>query len=218
MKHSKTIRRVDKIQESRTELQEPSAAPKIEVWERAWSACADVLMMHNGLDLKEIHILVERWLPLVNKIHSFPIKNLMDYIPVFIYCDKPNPIKEILMIYFELQANQENKLMYIIFNVPLFKKLRKLYILARSKTNQIHHDSDRGVVNLSNTNFLNIHTADYFKVSTSWYLLFIALNHALCHIECFQNYDSACYNDHSYARKSSFSKMYFYGRIERNMC
>lgn len=217
MKPAKTIRRVDKIHEAKSELQ-PSVAPKIEVWERSWLACANVLMMYNGIDLKDIHLLVERWVPLLNKLHSSPISNLMDFIPIFIYCDKPNPIKEILMVYFDLQSNQGNKLMYIVFNVPLFKKLRKQYILARSKSNQLNNDLDRGVVNLSNSNFLNIHAADYFKVSTSWYLLFIAVNHALTHIESFERYDSASYSDHSYARKSSFSKMYFYGRIEHNVC
>lgn len=216
MKQAKTIRRVDKIHEAKTELQ-PTVAPKIEIWERSWLACANVLMMYNGLHLKEYHVLVEKWIPIINKAHNFPISKLMDFIPVFIYLDKPNPMKEILAIYFELQSNQGNKLMYIVFNVPLFKKLCRLYISIRSKSNQINHDLDRGVINLTNFNFLNIHAADYFKASTSWYLLFIAVNHALTHIESFEKYDTASYSDHSYARKSAFFKLYFYGRIEHTM-
>lgn len=215
MKQAKTIRRVDKINESK-EFQ-PSVAPKIEIWERSWLACANILMTYNTLPINECHCLIEKWIPVINKAHNYPITKLMDFIPVFIYCDKPNSIKEIFMIYFELHNNDGNKLMYIVFNVYLFKKLKKLYILTRSKSNQVNHDLDRGVINLSNSNFLNIHMADYFKVSTSWYLLFIAINHALSHVDSFFKFDTASYSDHTYSRKSTFFKMYFYGRIEHNV-
>lgn len=209
-------RRVDKINEGRETVQQPVSS-KIETWKKAWLACAHILSTYNGIYMKQYHTLIEKWIPILNKVHNYPIQKLSLYNPVFVYCEKPNPLKEILSFYFDLQSDDLNIPMYIILNVPLFKKLCQLYISLNVKNNQLNVDLDRGIVNLTSHNFLNLQPADYLKFSTCWYLLFIAVNHALTHLESFEKYDTASYNSHEYTTKSCFHKMYLYGRIKHPM-
>lgn len=209
-------RRVDKINEGKETIQ-PPVSSKIEIWKKAWLACANVLSSCNGALIKQYHILIEKWIPLINKAHNYPIQKMALYNPIFVYCDKPNPLKEIISFYFDLQSDDMNIPMYIVFNVPLFKKLCNLYIALNMKNNQLNYDLDRGIVNLTSNNFLNLQPADYLKISTCWYLLFIAINHALSHLESFEKYDTASYNNHEYNNKSSFHKLYLYGRIKHTL-
>lgn len=211
---SNTYRHVDKIEEYK-DL--PSISSKIEIWERAWLACAKVLCMTDGVSIKEYHNLIEKWIPILNKIHNYPIQKLSEYTPIFIYCEKANAPKEIISIYFDINNSDLNMPIYIIFNVVLFRKLHNIYITSNVKNNQVNCDLDRGVINLSNNNFLNMHPAEYFRLSSAWYLLFIAVNHALAHIYSFEKYDTASYSDHTYVKKSTFYKMYLYGRIKHSM-
>lgn len=213
---SHPYRRVDKMNEDKEAVQ-PSVSSKIEIWKKAWLACAHVLSSCNGALIRQYHLLIEKWIPLINKAHNYPIQKLALYNPIFVYCDRPNPLKEIISFYFDLQSDDMTIPMYIVFNVPLFKKLCNLYITLNMKNNQLNYDLDRGIVNLTSSNFLNLQPADYLKISTCWYLLFIAVNHALSHLESFEKYDTASYMNHEYNSKSSFYKLYLYGRIKHAM-
>lgn len=212
MKSIRPYRRVDKIDEGK-EVSQPSVSSKIEIWEQSWLACAYILSSYNSFLINTYHVLIEKWIPILNKTHNFPLQKLSQYLPIFVYCEKPNNLKEIISIFFDLQSDDINIPMYIIFNVPLFKKLHNLYISLSYTNNTINYDLDRGVVNLSNRNFFNLQPADYYKLSSCWYLLFIAVNHALTHVESFEKYDTASYNSHENFKKSSFHKLYLHGRI-----
>lgn len=210
---TRPYRHVDKIDEGK-EINQPSVLSKIQIWEQSWLACASVLSSYNGSLIKTYHVLIEKWIPILNKAHNYPIQKLSQYVPIFVYCEKPNNLKEIISIFFDLQSDDMTIRMYIVFNVPLFKKLLNLYISLSQTNSPMHSDLDRGVINLSNHNLFNLQPAEYYRLSSCWYLLFIAVCHALTHIESFEKYDTASYNNHEYFKKSHFHKLYLHGRIK----
>ena len=206
------FRRIDKFDEGK-EIEQPSILSKIEMWEQSWLACANILKDHNGVNIRTYHFLIEKWIPILNKIHNYPIGNFTEYHPAFVYCESPNNLKEIISVYYNSPLNPDKKMVFV-FNVPLFRKLHSLYVSSSYRNNRMQSDLDRGIINLSNRNFLNLQPADYYKLSSCWYLLFIAVNHALTHVESYEKYFSTAYDTHEYFRKSSFHKLYLHGRIK----
>ncbi|GFU12377.1 hypothetical protein NPIL_138451 [Nephila pilipes] len=189
---------------------------KIQAWKDSWFLCMQTLNEFNCNNIRDYHIIIERWIPLINKAHGSPITKLHEYQPTFYYLDKAMGPKEILQAYFDVQTEEVGIPMYIIFNVYLFKKIYNQFCSIYAKNSQMNVDNDRGTVNLLASGGFNVHPSEHFKMSTTWHFLFILVNHLLAHIECFEKYDTASYNDHNIIKKSSFYKMYMYGRVNHS--
>lgn len=203
-------REIDKYEENRSPI---NVDIKIRAWQEAWFLCSQVLNQYSMVNkISDYHLILEQWIPLINRAHNHPISLLNKYETSFYMLNKPSNLQEIFLVLFDIQGDQPH--MYIIFNCHLFSTLHKLICDIYSKNNEMNVDLDRGTVNLIAACNMQIHPAEHFKLNMAWYLLFIAVNHMMAHLECFEKLDTQSYSDHSQLRKSSFYKMYIYGRVK----
>lgn len=187
---------------------------KINQWRDAWLACYDVVCDWQSVNLNQFHLIFEKWVPMINFIFGNPIK-LNRYEPFFCYNNATSGPKEIIHLYIDNSMFEEKSEAYIIFNMFEFKKIQREYCFDLSKSNQMLIDEARGTVNLNHFMEHEANPADYFKLMTTWQLLFVCTVHLLSHWDTFDKYDNSDYENHILPRESPFSKLYFYGQMVR---
>ncbi|GFT93034.1 hypothetical protein NPIL_431431, partial [Nephila pilipes] len=79
---------------------------KIQAWKDAWYLCMQTLTEFSCSNIRDYHIIIERWIPLINKAHGSPITKLHEYQPTFYYLDEAIGPKEILQAYFDVQTEE----------------------------------------------------------------------------------------------------------------
>lgn len=188
---------------------------RVQAWKDAWLLCLQSLSNFTEIGPHDYHLVIEQWLPLINKAHGHPLKRLVDYQPTFYYADQADGPKEILQAYFGLTEEDTGLPMYILFNSNLFRKIQSEYCSKYAKNSQLMLDRDRGVINLipCTGGDIQFSRAEYYKQATTWHLLFVAANHMLAHIDCFEKYDTASFDNHNLVKHSPFYKLYLFGRI-----
>lgn len=196
---------------------------KIAQWRDMWSACYRIVEdFFNGNDLRCIHQVLERWIPLMNHHLDRPIDNLDKYDMTLYYCDECNGPKEIIHLYMDETATLEGKLnVFVIVNLYEFRRIHRQYCQDFTRNNQMLVDEARGTINLSAASVLLeglggvANPASYFKNLTMWQLLFVYTLHAMAHLDVFDTYDHAHYDSHMYVKESPFYRMHFYGQVIR---
>lgn len=200
--------------ETRSHLKKFKPTSKVKKWREAWSACYRVVEEYSYMDLKQFHKIFERWVPILNIIFENTIPKLDKYDPTFFYCNQANGPKEIIKLYMDENIVNGRITTYIIFNIYEFNIIHKQYCTEYAKSNQMNYNEARGTVNLTSLMESDQHNpAEYFKLMSCWYLLFIYTLHALAHWDTYDKYDHGYYDTHSYVRDSPFFKFHFYGQI-----
>lgn len=187
---------------------------KINQWRDAWLACYDIVCDWQNVELHHFHVILEKWVPIINLIFGNQIK-LGRYEPFFCYNNNASGPKEILHLYIDNSLLEEKSEAYIIFNVFEFTSIQRQYCLDMSRSNQMLVDEARGTVNLNHFIEHESSPADYFRIMTTWQLLFVYTVHLLSHWDTFDKYDNSDYENHMLLRESPFSKLYFYGQMVR---
>lgn len=206
-------RPIDKHESYRT-LTNLQPTSKVARWREAWNACYQVVENIPTVNLKEFHIIFERWVPILNWIFGRPIPKLDRYSPIFFYSFQPNGPKEIIKLYMDENALEDSTQVYIIFNVHEFQIIKKRYCLDYTASNQMLYNEARGTVNLSSIlQNEQQNPAEYFQTMTCWHLLFIYTLHALAHWDVYDKYEHCYYDSHLYLNQSPFYKFYFYGQV-----
>lgn len=207
-------RTIDK-HENRKNCRNANVRGKIGLWRQAWTKCIQVVEDWNAADLRKFHFVFEQWIPLLNRIFESPIDKLERYRMSFYYCDEPNGPKELIHLYMDENETFEGVVpVYVIFNLYDFRKLHQTYCANFSKNNKLLVDEARGTINMAARQGMQGDSpASYFQNHVTWILLFISTLHALAHLEVFDKYDHAFYDNHSHVRDSIFYKLWFYGRI-----
>lgn len=186
---------------------------RVQAWKDAWFLCMQTLGNFDSTDIDNFHLIIERWIPLINKAHDNPITRLNEYEVSFYYLRQPVELKEILCAFFgEVPINDRIPL-YIIFNVYYFKKIFQQYCNIYASKNQMNVDLDRGTVNLWEGRDFKMNTADYFKINATWQFLFILIHHMLAHIDIYEKAGSARYHRHDAMHTSPFFKLSIHGKI-----
>lgn len=186
---------------------------RVQNWKDAWFLCMRTLGNFDANDVNHFHLLIERWIPFINKAHGSPITQLNEYDTSFYYLRHPVGPKEILYAFFgEVPINGRFPL-YIIFNVHYFKKMFQHYCSLYASNNQMNVDLDRGTVNLYESRHMHMSTSDYFKINATWHFLFILIHHMLAHIDVYERVASARYHRHDAIHTSPFYKLHVYGKI-----
>lgn len=186
---------------------------RIQYWKDAWYLCMKTLGNFDASNTFYFHLLIEQWIPLINKAHGSPITQLHEYDTSFYYLRQPFGPKEVLYAFFgEIPVNGRFPL-YVIFNVYYFKKFFQHYCSLYSNTNQMNVDLDRGTINLWASRDLHMNTSDFFKTNATWHFLFIIVHHMLAHIDVYERVASARYHRHDSIHTSSFYKLHIPGKI-----
>lgn len=186
---------------------------RVQAWKDAWYLCMKTLENFDAFDFNHYHLLVERWIPLINKAHGSPITQLHEYDTSFYYLRQPVGPKEIMYAFFgEVPINGRIPL-YIIFNVHHFKKIFQHYCALYSNTNQMNVDLDRGTVNLWESRDMRMNTADFFKINATFHFLFILLHHMMAHIDVYEKMGTARYHRHDAIHNSTLFKLRIHGKI-----
>lgn len=186
---------------------------RVQAWKDAWFLCMQTLGSFDSSDIDHFHLLIERWIPLINKAHDNSITHLNEYEASFYYLRQPVGPKEILYAFFgEIPINDRIPL-YIIFNVYYFKKIFHQYCNIYASKNQMNVDLDRGTVNLWESRDFKMNTADYFKINATWQFLFILIHHMLAHIDIYEKVGSARFHRHDAIHTSPFFKLCIHGKI-----
>ena len=186
---------------------------RVQAWKDAWFLCMQTLGNFDASDISNFHLLIERWIPLINKAHGNPITQLSEYDASFYYLRQPAGPKEILYAFFgEVPINGRIPL-YIIFNVYYFKKIFQNYCVVYLDKPQMNVDLDRGTVNLWEGRDFKMNTADYYKINTTWHFLFILLHHMMAHIDLYEKMGSARFHRHDSIHTSKFFKLCIHGKI-----
>lgn len=186
---------------------------KIAAWEEAWALCQEAVNDHLGSNVRNLHPVVEKWMCLINRAHGYPVP-LSTFVASFHYVEKSTSLKEVFQVYFGVASAEFGTPMYVLFNVELFNRVYAKYCSSYLRSTNYNVDHDRGTVDLRLNNELQLHPAEYFKMSTLWYLLFLFVCHMLAHVDTFHKYSTASYNDHSLLKKSCFYKIFVYGRVK----
>lgn len=205
-------REIDQISEPLTKRQRKLNSDPY-VWKKAWILCENAIDNNDAQSTTEYHVIVEKWIPLINKAFG-DIIHLERYIPVFHYLRTSNNLHEIFFVFFETPNEENHVPMHIIFNVPLFLKIINNYYTKYKNDNRSLIDMDRGTVNLELDQIFRINPSEYFKKSTMWHLLFLSLCHMMAHVDTFEKYDTSSYSNHDRIKKSAFYKFSVHGQIK----
>lgn len=187
---------------------------KINQWRDAWIACYDFVSDWQTIDLKNFHYIFEKWVPLINLIFGNQIK-LSRYNTSFYYIyDLAGP-KEVLHLYVDNSLLQETHEVYVLFNLHAFQKIQRQYCQDQSRSQHMLVNEARGTVNLNHFLEHESNPAEYFRIMTTWQLLFVYTVHLLSHWDTFDKYDHSDYENHVLLRESPFHKLHFYGQMVR---
>lgn len=187
------------------------AVSKVSKWIDAWTACYEIVQDQTGLDLKQFHLIFERWVPILNWIFQKPIFRLEKYVPYFYYCHQQNGPKEIIHLYMEPDFNEGGTIVHVVFNFHEFNLIHKKYCTELSKSNELLFNEARGTINLSSLMDEERNSAEYFQIMTGWQLLFIHTLHALAHWNMYDKYRHAHYDTHLPIKESPFYNFYCCG-------
>lgn len=192
-----------------------STLTKIDLWRKAWAQCYDIVDQWETFDIKKFHYVLERWIPILNRVFNYPILHLeTKYQMILLYCDEPCGNKEVIHFIFDDNPTPDGSIKtFIIFNVYEFRKIFKNYCSNFSRNNVMLIDENRGTINMQACQGFTNKTADYFKYITTYHLLFIYTLHAMAHLNVFHIHDHSHYDNHAYVKDSPFFKLYFYGQI-----
>lgn len=186
---------------------------RVQAWRDAQMACQYVVQDFDPPDLKQCHLVFERWVPRINQAFDNPI-NLNLYEFLFYYCDEQVGPKEIVHFYVEENPSENGKTcVYVVFHVHRFRNLLRQYIDEYSRHNGLLVDEARGTVNASvkyaqgcgSTAF-----PTYLRSEFTWLMLFAFTSHAMAHLDAYDKYHHMHYDTHAMVRDSPFYKLVVY--------
>lgn len=210
-------REIDKHERVKPSKSKSSNLTKIEMWRKAWMRCQSSIEQFENFDLKDIHYILEQWIPLLNKTFNNPFSRLDKFQFTMYFYEYQNGPKEIFQFYIDDTPNPENiKIVYLIFNLCDFLKILKSTLECLSGKNNMYMDEARGTLNLNRDGYKSkLQYAAYHKKRITIYLLFIYMLHALAHLHIYSIYKHAHYDNHKYLNNSPFFKLYYSGYIAR---